>query len=73
MSERKFKITLDEDELKAVIEHNRIAHGASGNYDNERSARIHDLTKRLNKKDSEPETTEEINTTVQNTSTVAGW
>jgi hypothetical protein len=70
MSERKFKITLDEDELKAVIGYHLNNH--YGSYDVERSARIHDLTKRLNKKDDEKETTEVPEQQPQ-TSTVSGW
>jgi len=53
MSERTWKITLNENELKALIEYHAIKHSVSSNFDVERSARIHDLTKRLNRKDDE--------------------
>lgn len=52
--ERKFKVTLSEEELKAVIDHN-VGHLVYSDnakaYSSETSARIHDLTKRLNKTD----------------------
>lgn len=53
---RTWKITVDEEELHALIEHHSIRHSiAHGDgFKVERSSRIHDLTKRLNKKD-EPE------------------
>jgi len=51
MSERTWKIALNEDELKALIEHHSIKHSVSSSFDVQRSARIHDLTKRLNRKD----------------------
>lgn len=61
--ERKFKVSLTEDELKAVILYNvnkmtQIHYHTSGEnttdfneMTTERSSRIHDLTKRLNKTD----------------------
>lgn len=53
MSNKKFKVTLSEDELKAVIMHNMQSMYNSMNV--ETSARIHDLTKRLNKETPESE------------------
>lgn len=51
-----WKITVDEEEMYALIEHHSIKHSINhgDGFKVERSARIHDLTKRLNKKD-EPE------------------
>ncbi len=40
-----FKLTVNEDELKALIDH----HKQSTTYDTETSERIHALTKRLNR------------------------
>lgn len=71
MSERKFKITLDEDELKAVIGYHLNNH--YGSYDVERSARIHDLTKRLNKKENEPEAADETQNQTVNTQAANAW
>lgn len=69
-NDRKFKVTLNEDELKAVISYN------SGrlweNYSVECSARIHDLTKRLNRDTPEVEQ-DKPNTSTEDQSTTAGW
>ena len=43
---RTFKVTLTEEELKAVINHNIFN---VFDYSSERSSRIHELTKKLNK------------------------
>lgn len=57
MSERTFKLTVSEDELKAVIQYNINMHFGD-HITIERSARIHDLTKRLCKNNCEAETNE---------------
>ena len=49
MSEKTWKLQVNEDELKAIIEYHRIK--LYGDPTIETSARIHDLTKRLNRKD----------------------
>ena len=68
-----FKLTVTEEELKALIDYQTSMH-AKGDYEIERSYRIHDLTKRLNKKDNEPEETNETNKQPENqTSPIAGW
>lgn len=51
-----WKITLDEDELRSLIQYHSENHAVDPSV--ETSARIHDLTKRLHKKD-EAETVEE--------------
>lgn len=53
-NERKFKIQVTEDELKALIDHNLLKLQSYG-YTVETSARIHDLTKRLNRETPEIE------------------
>lgn len=45
---RTFKLTVTEDELKVIIRHH-TNHMAIDGYKVDTSARIHDLTKRLNK------------------------
>lgn len=50
-----FGLKVSEDELKALIDYHLSIHGSKENYDIERSHRIHDLTKRLNKEMSEVE------------------
>lgn len=64
-----WKLTVDEEEMHALIEHHSIKHSiAHGDgFKVERSSRIHDLTKRLNKKD-EPEI--EVEKTETKTETV---
>ena len=42
-------LKVSEEELKAIINHHVDKHHEGFGYDTERSARIHDLTKRLNK------------------------
>lgn len=49
-----WKVALTEDELKALIDYHSSRHPAGG-YSLETSARIHDLTKRLNKETPEIE------------------
>lgn len=68
-----FKLTVTEDELKAIIHHHvRVHYG--NNITIERSSRIHDLTKRLNKKDNEPEEVSETEKQPENqTNPIAGW
>ena len=44
-----FKLTVTEDELKALINHYHYKHVYKPSYDTEISERIHTLTKRLNK------------------------
>lgn len=46
-----WKITIDENELKALISFHGQMLAISGDTSTERSSRIHDLTKRLNKED----------------------
>ncbi len=48
-----FKVTLTEDEVKALIDYHRFK--GDGQYTIETSQRIHDLTKRLNKETPEIE------------------
>lgn len=50
-----WSLKINEEELKALIDHHAAMHG-TGDYEIERSARIHDLTKRLNKETPEIET-----------------
>lgn len=51
---RTFKLTVTEEELKAIIQnHVWFMTGENAEFTVERSSRIHDLTKRLNKKDNE--------------------
>lgn len=50
-----FGLKVSEDELKALIDYNLSRHGLNREYDIERSQRIHDLTKRLNKETPEIE------------------
>lgn len=58
-----FGLKVSEDELKALINYNLSNHGLNREYDIERSQRIHDLTKRLNKEtpeiENDPRTEEE--------------
>lgn len=70
-----FKLTVTEDELKAIIQHHVwCMYGENGEITVERSSRIHDLTKRLNKKDNEPEEASETEKQPENqTSPIAGW
>ena len=54
-----WKLTVNEEELKALICFHSEEHSNNANHampDVERSARIHDLTKRLNRKTPEVET-----------------
>lgn len=82
---RTFKVTLTEEELKAVIRHN-ASHFISGFgakidsnvYTTEQSSRIHELTKKLNKSvevedktEQQPEIKEEH--AKGNTSAISGW
>lgn len=70
-----FKLTVTENELKAIINHHVSAHYGD-NITVERSSRIHDLTKRLDKKDNEPEEASETEKQTQpetQTSPIAGW
>lgn len=48
---RTWKLTINEDELMALIDHHSENHLVDKTYSVERSSRIHDLTKRLSKKD----------------------
>lgn len=72
-----FKLTVTEEELTAIIQHHVWAmYGENGEITIERSSRIHDLTKRLNKKDNEPEEASEPEKQTQpetQTSPIAGW
>jgi len=45
---RTFKLTIDEEELKALINHHHYSD--DGRYSIDKSSRIHELTKRLNKR-----------------------
>ena len=65
---RTFKITVDEDELKALIDHHTAIHNLHG-YKVETSERIHKLTKSLNK----PETEEPPQVTAAKTEQPQGW
>lgn len=47
---RTFKLTINEDELRALINHHASGHNYVNGFNVERSSRIHDLTKRLNKR-----------------------
>ena len=51
-----FKLTVTEEELRALIDHHVDMHG-KGDYEVERSERIHTLTKRLNRDTPEIEGT----------------
>lgn len=53
MSNKTWKVTVDEDELKALINFN--THRLYQNYTVDTSQRIHNLTKRLNKDEPEIE------------------
>jgi pyruvate-formate lyase-activating enzyme len=55
---KKFKLTVDEEELKALIRFHSANILDNDNYEIERSQRIHDLTKRLNKETPEIEPVE---------------
>lgn len=70
-----FKLTVTEEELKSIIQHHIwTMYGENGEITVERSSRIHDLTKRLNKKDNEPEEASETEKQPENqTSPIAGW
>jgi hypothetical protein len=50
-----FKLTVTEDELKAMISYHSSMLGLADKYDIETSERIHTLTKRLNKETPEIE------------------
>lgn len=52
-----WKLTVNEDELRALINHH--VNSMFGDTSIERSARIHDLTKRLNKETPEIENAEQ--------------
>lgn len=65
---RTFKITLTEDELKALIDHHCCSYDER--YTVEQSSRIHDLTKRLNKASDETSTEQ---TTEQKQPVVEEW
>ena len=74
---RKFKVTLTEDELKAVISH--LCYG-SFDFTTERSSRIHELTKKLNKSvelteapEEEQSEEKEQGTSEKPASAVSGW
>jgi len=67
-----FKLTVDENELRAIISHHMYS--SPDGFTVERSSRIHDLTKRLNKETPELEKEEtENNPKVENNTAVAGW
>lgn len=80
-----FKLTVNEDELKALISHHAykmFGDTTTADFGVNTSARIHDLTKRLNRDmpDIEKEVDnkqnydeENKNPEVVNTSTVPGW
>lgn len=65
-----FKLTINEDELKALINHH--CHSYNGRYTVEQSARIHDLTKRLNRDTAEIEV-ETKQAEVQQQEPLKGW
>lgn len=50
-----WKLTVNEDELRALIDYHHNSVLIQGKHDVERSARIHDLTKRLNRETPEIE------------------
>ena len=52
MADRTWKLTIDDDELKTLIRWHSEMLLISGHYNIERSARIHFLTRRLNKEDA---------------------
>jgi len=69
-----FKLTVTEDELKAIIQHHVwCMYGENANLNVETSARLHDLTKRLNKKDNDSETSETEKQPENQTNPIAGW
>ena len=59
MSNKTWKLTVNEEELKALIDHHK-QRSCFNSYDVETSSRIHDLTKRLNK--DTPEIEPEVKT-----------
>lgn len=68
-----WKLTVNEEELRALIDHHTSMH-AKGDYEVDRSARIHDLTKRLNKETPEIEKDEPQQVAAETQQpTTSGW
>lgn len=65
-----FKLTVDENELRAIISYHMYS--SPDGFTVERSSRIHDLTKRLNKETPEVEK-EETETHTNPETKVDGW
>mgnify|MGYP003440998536 CR=1 FL=1 len=69
---RTFKLTVTEDELKAIIRHH-TNHMAIDGYKVDTSARIHDLTKRLNKRNDDADNTDVERENATEQPKVEGW
>lgn len=71
-----FGLRINEEELRALIDYHAAMHG-KGDYDIERSQRIHDLTKRLNKEtpeiEGDPRPQEEAKEEVITKTDSTGW
>lgn len=59
---RTFKLTINEDELKSLINYHASHMNYVNGFEVDRSSRIHDLTKRLNKRADDKNEAEEYDT-----------